>query len=133
MKKSTIIFYFLFVIFLTAYSCWDYVIKVFGGKLVGYQDAVNGEYYSPDKNYYIEIWDTAKFTTRVLNMQEPGFVRVFDAKTKKKIIESQIFDVGPSIEIFWPCDEKDNYLMVGNELITKLPAMKNCYKSPTTR
>lgn len=132
MRKSTIVHFLLLVIFIIVYCSWDSIIKTLGHKLPSYQKTVNEMVYSPDKRYYVEIWVTSKFTSYILNMQKPGFVRVYDTKTKKKIVESKIFDIGPSTDIIWPCREGD-YLNVGNESITnKISPIRNCYATEIT-
>lgn len=104
-----------------SYYNWDRVVKYFGAPIIGISDDANGRIYSPTKKFYIEIWDTAKFTSHINEMNEPGFVKVYDAATNKLLYESKIFDVRESGNIIWPFDPKNPYLIVGNEIIMQLP------------
>jgi hypothetical protein len=119
--KKIIVIMCLLMLNVIAYFNWDRVVKYFGEPIVGISDEANGRIYSPIKKYYIEIWDTVKFTSHINEMNEPGFVKVYDAATNKLLYESKIFDVRESGNIIWPFDPKNPYLIVGNEIIMQLP------------
>lgn len=130
--RATTVCYFLFVVILTTYSCWDYLIKYYGEKITEFHEAKDGRFFSPDHRYYLEYWTTSRYTLRVFHESMPGFIKVYDAKTKVLIHESDVFDLEGQPGIIWPCDKADPTLVVGMQTIMVMPTIQNCYGPKTT-
>jgi len=106
----------------------DNIDRYYGKQLKDLDSSESGKFYSPDRKYYVEIWTVTGFTFHALHDEMPGFAKVYDVKTGHVIYESHIFDLVEQTSVLWPCDESYPFLTLGNEIIMKLPIIKNCYK-----